>query len=296
MKGCMTGALMVLCSGGVALAAEPGPGGYQSIVERNVFGLRPPPPPPSPEDNKPPPPKITLQGITTLMGKKLVLMKVVVAGNKPGMKTEEVPLTLTIGQKQEDVEVLEIHEEEPKWVKVNNAGTITNLNFKDNGVNLASAAPPGPPGMPPRPGAIPPPPPMPGAAVPVYTPPAPAYQRQVPHTSQRMNSAGGPSYPLSAAPTMYQAVPTAPGVAMATPNAQGSVALGGLGAPASQIQPAKNWPPELTLSPEEAAIHEAAYTMLNAKKIQSGQMPAIPGSNPILDSGNTTPQQNQRPY
>ena len=39
--------------------------------------------------------------------------------------------------------------------EVNNAGTLTDLNFKDNGVNLATLAPPAPlpgqPGAPPRP-------------------------------------------------------------------------------------------------------------------------------------------------
>src|SRR5215831_14769402 len=112
IKGCMAGAVAVLCCSGTALSAESSGATYQSIIDRNVFGLRPPPPPPSPEENKPPPRKILLQGISTISGKELVLMRVTVPGEKPGAKAEDVPLTLTVGQKQEDVEVLEVHKEE----------------------------------------------------------------------------------------------------------------------------------------------------------------------------------------
>ena len=137
--GCVVGALASLwaASAGRAVEAE---SPYLGIVGRNVFGLQPPPPPPRLEDTKPPPPKIFLTGITTIAGTKLALLKLMVPGGKPGAKTGEVLLTLAVGQKAEGVEVLEIHEDEPKWVKVNNHATITNLNFKDNGVNLASAA------------------------------------------------------------------------------------------------------------------------------------------------------------
>ena len=295
MKGCIAGALGVLWVVSPALATDSGASPYAGIVDRNVFALKPPPPPPRPEDNKPPPPKITLQGITTLLGKKLVLMKVMVPGSKPGAKSEEVPLTLTVGQKQEDVEVLEIHEDEPKWVKVNNSGTITNLNFKDNGVNLASAAAPA---GPPRPGVgVPPPPTGTPPAYPSYHPPASPYQHSVPHT-RPMNSAGGSTYnPAVAAPNVYTAMPTSPGINTAgtpTTSTPGPVALNGLGAPASQITKSQNWPPETPMTPEQAAIMEAAYTMKYQKEIQAGSMPSIPGSNPILDSGNTPAPQNSQ--
>jgi hypothetical protein len=288
---CITGTLMVLGGVGAAIPAEQSGSAYHSIVDRNVFGLKAPPPPPDPEATKPPPSKITLQGITTLLGRKLVLMKVMVPGNKPGAKSEEVPLTLTVGQKQEDVEVLEIHEEEPKWVKVNNSGVIVSLNFKDNGVNLATAAPPPPPGVQPRPGMAIPPPPGAQPAFPTYTP-QPTYQpRTIPRT-RGVSSTGGPSYPPPVAPqSYYSAVPNASGVA--SPNTAGAVALNGLGAPASAVQPSKNWPPEVALTPEQSAIMEAAYTMKYQKQIQAGSMPSIPGSNPILDGAN--PQQQQMP-
>jgi len=69
------------------------------------------------------------------------------------------------------------------------------------------------------------------------------------------------------------------------------VALNGLGAPASAIQPLKNWPPEIPMTPEEAAIQEAAYTLKYQKQIQAGTMPSIPGDNPILDLANPPQQQ-----
>lgn len=140
--GCVVGALASLwaASAGGAVEALEAESPYLGIAGRNVFGLQPPRPPARPEDTKPPPPKILLAGITTIAGTKLALLKLTVPGGKPGAKTGELPLTLAVGQKAEGVEVLEIHEDEPKWVKVNNHDTIRNLNFKDNGLNLASAA------------------------------------------------------------------------------------------------------------------------------------------------------------
>jgi hypothetical protein len=266
---------MVLGAASTALAVEPAGSPYAAVVARNVFGLKAPPPPPKPEDNKPPPPKITLQGITTMLGTKLVLMKVVVPPAKPGSKSEEVPLTLSVGQKAEDVEVLEIHETEPAWVKVNDYGTITNLNFKDNGVNLASATAPGvaPVAGPPRPGAVPPA----GAALTAgggYTPNPAAYQgRSNPHNSRKSSAGAAASNQGAAAPNTYAAVSAAP---------------------ASTIQPAKNLPQDTTMTPEQAAIMEALYTTQHQKEIEAGTMPSVPGENPLVNNESTlTPQKTQ---
>ncbi len=123
---------------------------YQPIIARNVFGLRSPPPPPSPEANKPPPPKIFLQGITTFGGVKRALLKTQMPP-KPGEKpTGDQSFILAEGQRDGDIEVLEIKADgEASYVKVNDFGTITNLTFENNGIKGA----PGPvprPGMPPR--------------------------------------------------------------------------------------------------------------------------------------------------
>ena len=84
---------------------------YQSIVDRNVFALKPPPPPPDPEATKPPPVKITLTGITTILGNKRALMKSPAPPGKPGEPAKpEVSYILTVGQREGDVEVIDIDE------------------------------------------------------------------------------------------------------------------------------------------------------------------------------------------
>jgi hypothetical protein len=130
---------------------------YQGIVDRNVFGLRPPPPPPDPEANKPPPPKITLTGITTILGNARALMK---TPPPPAGKGSEAPkgdqyYTLSVGERQGDIEVLEI-DTTGGSVKVNNAGTVVTLTFDKDGAKGGGGG-----GVPAPPGAVPPP--MPGA-------------------------------------------------------------------------------------------------------------------------------------
>jgi hypothetical protein len=132
---------------------------YQGIVERNVFGLKPPPPPPDPEANKPPPPRIILQGITTFMGSKRALIKVQMPARPPD-PAKEVPLILSEGQRDGDIEILEINDKPGnEFVKVNDFGTITNLNFENNGIKTAGTpapgGPPGPAGFVPPPGSLP---------------------------------------------------------------------------------------------------------------------------------------------
>jgi hypothetical protein len=116
---------------------------YHAIVERNVFGLKPPTPPSDPEANKPPPPKILLQGITTLLGNKRALLKVSVPA-KPPEPAKEIPLVLAEGQRDGDIEVLAI-DENARTVKVNDYGTVVDLNFDSNGVKTAASPVPGPP-------------------------------------------------------------------------------------------------------------------------------------------------------
>jgi hypothetical protein len=130
------GQLLVCILGGLALCAPAAtadaPGNpYQSIVDRNVFGLRTPPPTPTnnPEANKPPPAKITLTGIITgFTGSKRALMKRQVPP-KPGSPPNEQSLIMTVGQREGEVEVLEINEVEGT-VKVSESGSVTVLNLE----------------------------------------------------------------------------------------------------------------------------------------------------------------------
>jgi hypothetical protein len=141
-----------------AITADTAENPYQSIVDRNVFSLKPPPPPADPsEANKPQALKITLTGITTILGNKRVLMKTAPPPGKPGEapKTEQSYI-LTEGQREGEIEVISI-DEKAGSVKVSNAGTVQTLTFEKDGAKLpatpapAAPAPGGPapiPGLP----------------------------------------------------------------------------------------------------------------------------------------------------
>ena len=179
---------------------------YQSIVDRNVFSLKPPPAPvDSAEANKAPVLKITLTGMTTIFGNKRVLMKTAPPPGKPGEapKTEQFYI-LTEGQREGDIEVLEI-DEKVGSVKVNNAGTPMTLTFEKDGAKLPSTPPPAVPGVPPN-GV----PPLPGARAlpqPPGTVPNPSFQlpTRIPRLPTPGSQAsgvnpGGVGSPLSANP------------------------------------------------------------------------------------------------
>jgi hypothetical protein len=173
---------LVLWSSGHALTAgpsTPSTNPYQAIVDRNVFGLKPPPPPPDPEAAKPPPVKITLTGITTILGDKRVLMKTPPPAAKPGEAPKgEQSFILKEGQREGDIEVLEI-DEKAASVKVNNGGTVVTLTLAKDGSKLAPGPVPVPvpsmPGAPPSMGLRPPmsPAPVPSAPNSPANPPPP---------------------------------------------------------------------------------------------------------------------------
>ena len=144
---------VAFCTAAQAVTSDSSGSPYQAIVERNVFGLKAPPPPPDPEANKPPPPKILLTGITTILGNKRALMKMTPPAT-PGAPAKEQSFTLGEGQREGDLEVLEI-DENAGTVKVNNFGTVTTLNWEDNGVKTAAAPAPAPAGAPKPAGFLP---------------------------------------------------------------------------------------------------------------------------------------------
>ncbi|HOC53981.1 MAG TPA: hypothetical protein PKI20_00015 [Verrucomicrobiota bacterium] len=292
---------------------------YQAIVDRNVFALKPPPPPPDPEANKPPPPKILLTGIYEMGGKKRVLMKVAMPA-RPPEPAKEVPLTLSEGQREGEIEVLEI-DTVARTVKVDNFGTVTSLDFTNNGAKVAAAAAPGkvpgpgmPPGMP-VPGVG-----MPGAGRPAPSGAAPSsfvpggMTKSLPTTrpmrlgptgasvssgrySSRTATAstyGGvnPSVSYGGAPAVLS-TPNATAGAVAGDAAAGTVSLPGATAVLGGTTRQKNWPPEPT-TPEEAAIREAAYALKNKAAIERGDLPPLPGSNPLLQD-QTPPAQTTTP-
>jgi len=136
---------------------------YAGIVGRNAFALKPA----TPQNIAPPqaptlPTKIFLQGITTILNQKQVFLKI-----QPPPPGKEVSTVLAVGQREGDVEVLEINHLEGV-VKINNSGAPQTLTMENDaahptasaampipGVPLAPA--PGMPGLPtPRPATPPP--------------------------------------------------------------------------------------------------------------------------------------------
>ena len=132
---------LTVSTGARALTADSSVGPYHGIVERNIFDIHAalPPPPPDPNIGRPPPPTIKLQGITDILGRKQVLFKVQLPPKPPAPAKEE-SFILTIGERQGEIEVLDIN---PKagTVKVNNYGVITNLSLEFNSDKLVNVAP-----------------------------------------------------------------------------------------------------------------------------------------------------------
>ncbi|MGA2788806.1 MAG: hypothetical protein ABSF60_14900 [Verrucomicrobiota bacterium] len=117
---------------------------YAPIVVRNVFGLNPPTPIDA-SQSADPPPKITPNGIMSIFGQLQVLFKVATPA-KPGQPAKEDSYILSEGQRQDEIEVIQIDEKD-SLVTFNNHGTVQELA-------LAKASPPpvntivAPPGRP----------------------------------------------------------------------------------------------------------------------------------------------------
>ncbi|HWV98110.1 MAG TPA: hypothetical protein VNZ64_00325 [Candidatus Acidoferrum sp.] len=143
----LTGGLL-LCQGAWAITDGP----YAGIVARNVFALKPAPVAVPIEEVKPPPSKITLTGITTILGRKQALMKTPPPAGKPGEPPKgEQSYILGEGEREGDIEVLQI-DEKAGTVKVKNGDVLVVLNFDKDGQKLVSS-----PLLTAQPGAIPPP-------------------------------------------------------------------------------------------------------------------------------------------
>lgn len=177
-----------LTVGAQAVTPETSANQYQGIVDRNVFNLRPPPPPINPADlvKKQEPPKITLDGITTILGKKETFLTM--PGPKPG--TPAQTLMLAEGQAEDEVEVTSI-DEKAGVVKVVNHGEAQTLDFDHNGTKPPPPAPPtGPVTIPPIPAPAPAngqPSPFPNVIRPIRTLP----------TRSPGGFGGGPQTPMS---------------------------------------------------------------------------------------------------
>jgi len=126
--------------------ANVGKNPYESIVDRNPFGLKPPPPPP--EINTPPPPPaplctVELTGVTSILSSKRALLEITPGPGKPVVRA-----ILSEGERLETVEVVSIDVTKNE-VLIQNGPVTTNLTFKTiKGTATAAAAPPGAAGLP----------------------------------------------------------------------------------------------------------------------------------------------------
>ena len=134
-------ALAAFQLGNLALAVPPvtDSNRYETIVERNLFGLRPAVASPGESATPPPPPKIFLTGITTILGNKRALLKVMLP-SRPGEPAREESYILTEGQREGNVEVVKI-DERLGLVKVNDYGRELTLSFDKDGLRPTAAAP-----------------------------------------------------------------------------------------------------------------------------------------------------------
>ncbi len=101
--GWVVGNLLICLSAGAVTPDHK----YEGIAKRNVFQLKPVPPS---SEVKPPPvpvPKITLNGTTTVSGRKLALMTAELPA-RPGNPARIQSLVLTEGQRDGEIEVLDI--------------------------------------------------------------------------------------------------------------------------------------------------------------------------------------------
>jgi hypothetical protein len=115
---------------------------YAPIVVRNMFGLNPPPTNDVNATQTDPPPKIIPNGIMSIFGKWQVLFKVAVPA-KSGQPAKDDSYILSEGQRQDEIEVLQI-DEVNSLVTFNNHGTVQELPLVKANAPAGSTPAPGP--------------------------------------------------------------------------------------------------------------------------------------------------------
>jgi hypothetical protein len=120
---------------------------YAPVVIRNIFGLNPLPTNDVNAAQADPPPKITLNGIMSIFGHLQALFKVAIPA-KPEQPAKDVPYILSEGQRQDEIEVVQI-DEKNGLVTFNNHGTVQELPLAKAGLAGGTATPgPGRPAVP----------------------------------------------------------------------------------------------------------------------------------------------------
>jgi hypothetical protein len=101
--------IVVCFMGGCVLGTAGSPNHpYKVIPATNVFRLRSPPAKQAETPEQMPLPKITLQGITTILGRRQALFKVTLPA-RPPEPAKEIACVLSEGERVGEIEVLEIN-------------------------------------------------------------------------------------------------------------------------------------------------------------------------------------------
>jgi len=162
---------------------------------------------------------------------------------------EEQAFTLAEGQREGEIEVLEINEI-ARTVKVNSYGTITTLDFDKDGVKVA-AIPPGPGGM------------LPGPAGSPVTPPRGA--NPMPGSMRRPTPIGGSASTGVTMPESSSTIPTYGGAAPALMPGDASVPVTGSAAAQVQAQP------QAAASAASSLTAEQQFLILEAERMRLQQ-------------------------
>jgi len=145
LRSLALGSLHLLAQDVFAMTPDNAGRQYDIIAPRNIFNLKPVTKEVPPTNAPPPAQGLKLMGVTTMLGYKQAILKPQPSAGKPGQAAAgEHTLMLAEGQREGDVEVLQIDEKAGR-VKVNNSGTIMTLDFEKDGVKQAPTLPVAPP-------------------------------------------------------------------------------------------------------------------------------------------------------
>lgn len=173
------------------------PDNYQTIIDRNVFGLNPPPPPPTNTVDVPPPVNVKLSGFVKMNGQTRAFF--VLNPQPRGTNEHTEYISLSEGQREGIIEVVKIAEEEGE-VKIINSGQQSTLSLKKDNMNPGPKLGPGvtpvanmpPPALP---GGVPGQPPQQPSVVATYNPKVVAGAPPATVTPGAMPQPGQPGQP-----------------------------------------------------------------------------------------------------
>jgi len=222
---------------------------YAGIVDRNVFALKPKPiVPTGPATPELPPQKVIPLGIVNANGKKQVLWKTTIPA-RPGEPAKEKSFMTSEGEREGEIEILEIQNDPAGTIKIMNSGKPVTLTLKDDApkpTGGAGAVPGAPPGAPSIPG-------VPGLPV-------------VPMNTGIPGSAGNTvtTFGGGGATTVQRPLRVAPTTASGYATAAGGTAQNA------------NKAAEPALSPEEQAVMIEINRKITADAVKRGDMPPLP--------------------